>query len=192
MRAARDAMRIHHRSVATSMPLSVLLFPSVAGAMCAIVQRISAFLSVGMDGCSGRAYRARVVSEMLFQQFADMCRWVSNPGTVHPACSTRPRWRADAHPLPVCPAERDAEYHRVEDARGGERDPDGVGALIARARSATTDMGQYAYRGIVRSFWRPEVAVYPGVLIFMTVLAYNFFGDGLHDALDPRYRHRNF
>ncbi len=39
-------------------------------------------------------------------------------------------------------------------------------------------------------FNRPELAVYPGVLIFLTVLAYNFFGDGLHDALDPRYRHR--
>ena len=39
-------------------------------------------------------------------------------------------------------------------------------------------------------FNRPELAVYPGILIFLTVLAYNFFGDGLHDALDPRYRHR--
>ncbi len=39
-------------------------------------------------------------------------------------------------------------------------------------------------------FNRPELAIYPGVLIFITVLAYNFFGDGLHDAFDPRYRHR--
>lgn len=39
-------------------------------------------------------------------------------------------------------------------------------------------------------FRLPELAVYPGVLIFLTVLAYNFFGDGLHDAMDPRYRHR--
>ncbi len=39
-------------------------------------------------------------------------------------------------------------------------------------------------------FNRPDLAVYPGVLIFLTVLAYNFFGDGLHDALDPRYRHK--
>jgi len=39
-------------------------------------------------------------------------------------------------------------------------------------------------------FRRPELAIYPGVLIFITVLAYNFFGDGLHDAFDPRYRHR--
>lgn len=32
----------------------------------------------------------------------------------------------------------------------------------------------------------PMLAVYPGVLIFVTVLAYNFVGDGLRDALDPR------
>lgn len=39
-------------------------------------------------------------------------------------------------------------------------------------------------------FRRPELALYPGLLIFITVLAYNFFGDGLHDAMDPRYRHK--
>jgi ABC-type dipeptide/oligopeptide/nickel transport system permease subunit len=26
----------------------------------------------------------------------------------------------------------------------------------------------------------------PGVAIFLTVMAFNFFGDGLRDALDPR------
>lgn len=34
----------------------------------------------------------------------------------------------------------------------------------------------------------PNLAVYPGVLILMTVLAYNFLGDGLRDALDPRLK----
>jgi peptide/nickel transport system permease protein len=32
----------------------------------------------------------------------------------------------------------------------------------------------------------PEVAVWPGLLIFVTVMAFNFLGDGLQDALDPR------
>jgi ABC-type dipeptide/oligopeptide/nickel transport system permease subunit len=27
--------------------------------------------------------------------------------------------------------------------------------------------------------------VFPGVLIFVTVLCYNWFGDGLRDAIDP-------
>jgi peptide/nickel transport system permease protein len=34
----------------------------------------------------------------------------------------------------------------------------------------------------------PEVAIYPGALISMTVIAINFVGDGLRDALDPRLR----
>jgi peptide/nickel transport system permease protein len=34
----------------------------------------------------------------------------------------------------------------------------------------------------------PEVAIYPGALISMTVIAINFVGDGLRDALDPRMR----
>ncbi len=32
----------------------------------------------------------------------------------------------------------------------------------------------------------PHWALFPGVLIFLTVLAINFIGDGLRDALDPR------
>jgi len=34
----------------------------------------------------------------------------------------------------------------------------------------------------------PNLALYPGALILMTVLAYNFLGDGLRDALDPRLK----
>jgi len=32
----------------------------------------------------------------------------------------------------------------------------------------------------------PLLAVYPGLLIFVTVICFNFLGDGLQDALDPR------
>lgn len=32
----------------------------------------------------------------------------------------------------------------------------------------------------------PALAFYPGMLIFFTVIAFNFLGDGLRDALDPR------
>ncbi|MGH7266750.1 MAG: ABC transporter permease [Candidatus Rokuibacteriota bacterium] len=34
-------------------------------------------------------------------------------------------------------------------------------------------------------FTTPELAVYPGALILLTVLAFNMLGDGLRDALDP-------
>ena len=32
----------------------------------------------------------------------------------------------------------------------------------------------------------PAQAIWPGFLIFVTVIAFNFLGDGLQDALDPR------
>ena len=32
----------------------------------------------------------------------------------------------------------------------------------------------------------PHWAIFPGSLIFLTVLSINFIGDGLRDALDPR------
>uniref|UniRef100_A0A831T8M5 ABC transporter permease n=1 Tax=Thermorudis peleae TaxID=1382356 RepID=A0A831T8M5_9BACT len=34
----------------------------------------------------------------------------------------------------------------------------------------------------------PLLPLYPGLLILLTVLAYNFLGDALRDALDPQYR----
>jgi peptide/nickel transport system permease protein len=36
----------------------------------------------------------------------------------------------------------------------------------------------------------PQLALYPGLAIFLTVIAFNFLGDGLQDALDPRARSR--
>jgi peptide/nickel transport system permease protein len=32
----------------------------------------------------------------------------------------------------------------------------------------------------------PAQAIYPGLLIFITVIAVNFLGDGLQDAFDPK------
>lgn len=32
----------------------------------------------------------------------------------------------------------------------------------------------------------PQLAIWPGLMIFITVMAFNFLGDGLQDALDPR------
>jgi peptide/nickel transport system permease protein len=36
----------------------------------------------------------------------------------------------------------------------------------------------------------PVLALWPGMLIFLTVIAFNFVGDGLQDALDPRSERR--
>ena len=34
----------------------------------------------------------------------------------------------------------------------------------------------------------PHLALYPSIALALTVLAFNFLGDGLRDALDPRLR----
>ncbi|MDP9844513.1 ABC transporter permease [Streptosporangium lutulentum] len=39
-----------------------------------------------------------------------------------------------------------------------------------------------------RFYTVPHFAIFPGLAIFITVLAFNLFGDGLRDALDPRGR----
>ncbi len=44
-----------------------------------------------------------------------------------------------------------------------------------------TDVQRYMVRD-------PMLAIYPGMCIFLTVLAINFIGDGLRDALDPRLK----
>jgi peptide/nickel transport system permease protein len=41
---------------------------------------------------------------------------------------------------------------------------------------------------IMRSAW--WTSAFPGVLIFLAVLALNLLGDGLNDVLDPRARER--
>jgi peptide/nickel transport system permease protein len=39
-------------------------------------------------------------------------------------------------------------------------------------------------------YTRPLVAIVPGVMIVLTVLALNMLGDGIRDALDPRAKVR--
>jgi peptide/nickel transport system permease protein len=34
----------------------------------------------------------------------------------------------------------------------------------------------------------PWLAVYPGLLIFLTIVSVNYVGDGLRDALDPKLK----
>ncbi|MDF5753794.1 ABC transporter permease [Spongiactinospora sp. TRM90649] len=40
----------------------------------------------------------------------------------------------------------------------------------------------------VRYYTLPHFAIFPGMAIFITVLSFNLFGDGLRDAFDPRAR----
>ena len=45
--------------------------------------------------------------------------------------------------------------------------------------------------GAQETIWgAPHLALWPGLLIFVTVISFNFLGDGLQDALDPRSEKR--
>ena len=71
----------------------------------------------------------------------------------------------------------------------------GVGqAIIAEAslsflglgvQPPTATWGNMLYRAQSFLVDAPWIAIFPGVLILVTVLCVNFIGDGLRDALDP-------
>lgn len=46
--------------------------------------------------------------------------------------------------------------------------------------------GQMLYAAKDRFEFSPHEAIFPGVMIFLTVLSINYIGDGMRDALDPR------
>jgi ABC-type dipeptide/oligopeptide/nickel transport system permease subunit len=48
-------------------------------------------------------------------------------------------------------------------------------------------VGQYLESTI--HVYRPWLAIFPGMMIFITVMAINFIGDGLRDAFDPYVIH---
>ncbi len=50
------------------------------------------------------------------------------------------------------------------------------------------DWGIIAAEGRKYIFEQPWLAIFPGILIIVTVLAYNMIGDRLRDALDPKLR----
>jgi peptide/nickel transport system permease protein len=61
----------------------------------------------------------------------------------------------------------------------------GVGLYVP-----TPTWGQMLSSAVVNGFYYidPEYMLVPGLTIFITVLAFNLFGDGLRDALDPKTR----
>ena len=72
-------------------------------------------------------------------------------------------------------------------------------AIIAEASLSFLGLGQQppqpSWGSMLNSAQRfltqaPWMAIYPGLAIFIVVLAFNVFGDGLRDALDPRSQRR--
>jgi ABC-type dipeptide/oligopeptide/nickel transport system permease subunit len=64
----------------------------------------------------------------------------------------------------------------------------GLGFLGIGVQPPTPEWGSML--GSARSylFNAPHVATFPGIAIFLAVLSFNLLGDGLRDALDPRFK----
>lgn len=60
-----------------------------------------------------------------------------------------------------------------------------LGLGIAPPTPSWGNMLQRALEYVWNAYW---LAIFPGLFIFITVLSFNFLGDGLRDALDPRLK----
>jgi peptide/nickel transport system permease protein len=64
----------------------------------------------------------------------------------------------------------------------------GLGFLGLGVRPPTPEWGTMLGEGQTYLFSSWYIATFPGVAIFLTVMAFNLLGDGLRDALDPRMK----
>ena len=62
--------------------------------------------------------------------------------------------------------------------------------LGAGVRPPATSWGTLIQDGIDRITTAPHLTIVPGLMLVLTVLALNVFGDGVRDALDPRSKVR--
>ena len=61
----------------------------------------------------------------------------------------------------------------------------GLGFLGLGVQQPTPEWGSMLGEGRSYIFSNPNLATFPGIAIFLTVLGFNLAGDGLRDALDP-------
>ena len=64
----------------------------------------------------------------------------------------------------------------------------GLGFLGVGIQPPTPEWGTMLGTGRIYIFRAPHVATFPGLAIFLAVLGFNLLGDGLRDALDPRFK----
>ena len=64
----------------------------------------------------------------------------------------------------------------------------GLGFLGLGVQAPTAEWGTMLGEGRQYIFRAPRLTTFPGLAIFLAVLGFNLFGDGLRDALDPRLK----
>ena len=70
------------------------------------------------------------------------------------------------------------------------RDFEVTGAILRRAvwRTPQPSWGSMAADGLSAIRIAPHMVIAPSIALSLTLMAFNFLGDGLRDALDPRMR----
>ena len=64
----------------------------------------------------------------------------------------------------------------------------GLGFLGLGVQPPTPEWGAMLGSARAYLFHAPHVATFPGIAIFFAVISFNLLGDGLRDALDPRFK----
>ena len=116
---------------------------------------------------------------------------VAQAARVRRGGRTRSGYSRGRDHVPAHPAERAAADHRVRHDRRRQRDPRRGGAVVPRRRARRTRPrrgASWCPRARATSPNAPHLLFFPGMAIFLTVLAFVFVGDGLRDALDPKLK----
>jgi peptide/nickel transport system permease protein len=66
----------------------------------------------------------------------------------------------------------------------------GLSFLGAGVRPPETSWGEMISEGVEKIVTAPHLTIVPGLMLVLTVLALNVFGEGVRDALDPRAKIR--
>lgn len=156
----------------------VMAFPSLLLALVVMytlgATLFNIFIALSLVGWAGaaRVVRSQVLS-LKEMEFVEAARAIGVPDGVIMA----------RHILPNClPALIVLFTLRIPEAIMFEAS---LSFLGVGAQPPTPSWGLLVSRGKEFLFSAPWVAILPGVAIFVTVLAFNFMGDGLRDAIDP-------
>ena len=110
------------------------------------------------------------------QAYVEAARALGTKKSRH-SLSSYPDQRHGSHHCPVHPRMGTAILYAA-----------GLGFLGLGVQPPTAEWGAMLGSGRSYLFANPHVATFPGMAIFFAVLGFNLFGDGLRDALDPRFK----
>ena len=138
---------------------------------------INLFIALGILGWTGTARLVRAqVLQLKEREFVEAARSAGAPGL----------WIIIKHLIPNCLSTIIITVSMgIPGAILSEASLSFLGLGVSQPTASWGSMISYAKTFIRR---QPTYSIFPGIAIMLTVLAFNIFGDGLRDALDPRLK----